>query len=105
MPSLNLKIPENVEQRFQRLVKQWKEEMAYLSSSTKLVIHPAYQSIIGIGPDVLPLLFRELQEEPEHWFWALRAITEEDPTNPEDAGNLQKISDSWLKWAEEKGYL
>jgi len=95
----------SMERKFQLLAKEWRDETSHLSSMTKLVMHPKYQNIIGLGPAVLPILFRELQKNPDHWFWALSAITEEDPTNPEDAGNLRKMSDAWLKWAREKGYL
>jgi hypothetical protein len=41
-----------------------------------MVTHPAYQQIIGLGKEALPLLFGELRRAPDHWFWALRAITE-----------------------------
>jgi len=95
----------SMERKFQLLAKEWREETSHLSSMTKLVMHPKYQNIIGMGPAVLPILFRELQKKPDHWFWALSAITEENPTNPEDAGDLRKMSDAWLKWAREKGYL
>jgi hypothetical protein len=95
----------DIEQTFQRLAREWREETAHFSSMTKLVMHPKYQSIIGLGPAVLPILFRELQKNPDHWFWALQAITEEDPTRPEDLGDVQKMTESWLSWAEENGYL
>lgn len=95
----------DLEQTFQRLAKEWQEETGHLSSMTKMVMHPKYQRIIGMGPAVLPFLFRELQKNPDHWFWALQAITDEDPTQPEDIGNVPKMAASWLKWAEEKGYL
>ncbi len=94
-----------LEQTFQRLAKEWKEETAHLSSMTKLVMHPKYQSIIGMGPAVLPVLFRELQKNPDHWFWALQAITGEDPARPEDIGEVRKMTETWLKWAEKKGYV
>lgn len=92
-----------VEQTFQRLAQEWRAETAQLSSMTKLVMHPKYQSIIGLGPSVVPILLRELRLNPDHWFWALQALTGEDPTQPEDAGDLEKMTESWLKWAEEKG--
>ncbi len=95
----------DIEPTFQRLAREWREETAHFSSMTKLVMHPKYQSIIGLGPAVLPILFRELQKNPDHWFWALHAITEEDPTRPEDLGDVQKMTESWLKWAEKNGYL
>jgi hypothetical protein len=96
---------ETQEQRFHRLVSEWREETAHLSSMTKMIMHPKYQSIIGMGSAILPILFRELQQDPDYWFWALTAITEQDPTRPEDAGDLQKMTASWLKWAREHGYL
>lgn len=95
----------DLECKFQRLAKEWREETAHVSSMTDLVLHPRYQNIIGMGTAILPILFRELQREPDYWFWALNAITEEDPTNPEDAGDLPKMTEAWLKWARNKGYL
>lgn len=94
-----------IEQRFYRLANEWRDETAHISSMTQLIMHPKYQSIIGMGPDVLPILFRELRVNPDHWFWALRAITEEDPTRPEDAGDVQKMRESWLNWAKDRGYM
>jgi hypothetical protein len=98
-------IDRDVEERFSRLASEWKQETAHISSMTALVMHPKYQNIIGMGPSVLPILFRELQENPDYWFWALRAITEEDPTTPEDAGNLERMAKAWLAWAKEHGYI
>ena len=49
---------ESLEQKFRILVKEWKNEISHLSSMTKIVMHPKYQNIIGMGPAVLPILFR-----------------------------------------------
>jgi len=94
-----------VEEQFRRLAKEWRDETAHLSSMTKLVMHPKYQSIIGLGPSVVPVLLRELRYNPDHWFWALKAVTGVNPTRPEDSGDLQKMTEAWLKWAEEKRSL
>ena len=91
-------------QRFQALVRQWKEATLLLSSITDMAMHPAYQQIIGMGPSVLPLLFAELRREPDHWFWALKAITGQDPVPPADRGNVRRMADAWLKWAASQGY-
>jgi hypothetical protein len=32
-----------------------------------------------MGRDVVPLILADLRKEPYQWFWALRAITGEDP--------------------------
>jgi hypothetical protein len=69
---------------FQELANQWRRETAHLSLAIKKVTHPAYQRIIGLGLDAVPLILRELQRRSGHWFWALKAITGEDPAQPED---------------------
>ena len=95
---------EAVEPRFRELVRQWKEGTRFESSSTAIVMHPAYQQIIGLGREALPLIFLELRQGPDHWFWALRAITGENPIPAEDRGKLPRMTEAWLKWAEHHGY-
>jgi len=57
-----------------------------------------------MGDAALPLIFQELRREPDHWFWALKAITGEDPVAESDRGRLDKMTTAWLKWAEQNGY-
>jgi len=67
---------------------------------------PSYQSIIGMGEEALPLILAQLKserDEPDQWFWALRAITGANPVRPEDQGNFAKMAQAWLQWANE-GY-
>jgi len=66
--------------------------------------HPAYRKIIRLGKQVLPYIFEELKEDPDWWFYALEAITGEDPTDESMAGRLDLLSEAWLKWAEKNGY-
>jgi len=89
-------------ENFQALVEAWRQEVQFLSSVTEMSLHPAYQRIIGMGASVLPLLLRELENRPDHWFWALTAITGVDPVQPEDRGRIEKMSESWLKWGKEQ---
>jgi hypothetical protein len=51
--------------------------------------HPAYQRIIEMGQPVMPLIFRELEREPDHWFWALQSITGENPVKLESEVTLE----------------
>jgi hypothetical protein len=105
MPSdddLGLASNRRVRERFEMLARQWHDETALLSSTTKRIMHPAYQAIIGLGPEVVPILIEELKERPNYWFWALKAITGEDPVNPRDRGNLDKMSRAWIDWAEHR---
>lgn len=93
-----------LERRFRDLVREWKEATQFTSSLTRMVTHPAYQQIIGMGREALPLLFAELCREPDHWFWALRAITGADPVPAEDRGKLGAMTAAWLGWAKEHGF-
>jgi hypothetical protein len=89
--------------QFDELVRQWRRETSHLSSVSKMAMHPAYQRIIGLGPVALPLILNELKRKPGHWFWALNAISGEDPAQPGDS--FQEAVAAWLKWGEERGYL
>jgi hypothetical protein len=91
--------------RFATLADQWHRDIAVVSSVHEMVEHPAYQGIIRMGPAVVPLILRELQREPDYWFWALTAITGENPVPPEDAGDLDRMTDAWLAHGRARGYL
>jgi hypothetical protein len=90
-------------QRFSDLAQQWRRETAAYSVVQKKILHPAYQRIIGMGPTAIPLILRELQREPGHWFWALNAVTGEDPAAP--GASFSEAVAAWLSWGREHGYL
>uniref|UniRef100_UPI0025F0A497 hypothetical protein n=1 Tax=Microcoleus sp. bin38.metabat.b11b12b14.051 TaxID=2742709 RepID=UPI0025F0A497 len=89
---------------FYQLVEQWKTETRGISSTEQLSLHPAYQQIIGMGPDVIPLLLREIEKKSGRWFWALKAISREEPVTPEQQGKTKETIAAWLNWGREKGY-
>lgn len=107
MPLLNetaqINATETLDQRFRRLDAVWRKETAYQSSSTKIKNHPAFREVIGLGDAVIPLLLRDLQASPSLWVWALPEIVGADPTSPQDAGNIVKMTETWLRWAKERG--
>jgi hypothetical protein len=96
---------EQLAQLFEQLAARWRDETLYLSSTTAIVMHPAYQRIIGLGPAVIPLILADLAKKPDHWFWALRALTGEDPVPAEARGRLPLMAAAWLTWGREQGYL
>jgi hypothetical protein len=98
-------IKENIKENFALLAENWYLETLHSSGYIDKVLHPAYQRIIGLGKDVIPFILRELQDEPSEWFWALRALTGEDPTTKEPAGNREKLAEAWLNWGKENGYI
>jgi hypothetical protein len=95
------------EATFQSLYKRWMEEAGFSSSSTDIVLNSAYQRIIGMGQSALPLIFAQLRKEgpkPDQWFWALEAITRENPVPREFWTNRRLVAGYWLDWADAHGY-
>jgi len=92
------------QERFRRLVADWKSRKSHSACVEELALHLAYQRIIGMGPDAVPLILAELEREPDYWFWALYAITEADPVPPADRGNIGKMAQAWIEWGKKQGY-
>jgi hypothetical protein len=95
----------SMEKTFSRLRDDWKQTRGPLSSITQLVLHPSYQSIIGLGLEVVPYILKEMSETLDHWFWALKAITGEDPIREEQRGNLEEMTRAWLSWGKSHNYI
>ncbi len=95
----------SVAERFRDLVRTWKLDVGPLSSVTEMAMHPAYQQIIGLGHEAVSLILRELQNERDHWFWALRAITGVDPVESAHRGRVEEMTRAWLRWGREQGLL
>lgn len=90
---------------FRRLADEWYRETAFTSSTTVMLMHPAYRQIVAMGPDVLPLIFIELRDNGGHWNLALADLTRQTVTVPEGPGRMKKIREAWLTYGKERGYL
>lgn len=96
-------IRDETRRRFEALSRRWREETRWCSSTTEIAIHPAYQAIIGIGSAALPMILTELRRGADYWFWALKAISNEDPVPPADRGDVARMRAAWLNWGVKKG--
>ncbi len=99
--------PDELRTTFEQLAEAWRQRSGYLSFIRKKTTLPEYHRIIGLGRPVVPLLLRELEREPEFWFDALEAITGDNPV-PESvsaSGNIQAVTDCWVKWGRDRGLL
>lgn len=96
---------QSTENKFISYQQQWKTETAHLASMADACMNPFYQKIIGLGYSALPYIFRDLEEQTEHWFWALKAITGEDPVLPSHRGDLNAIRSDWLEWGRTNGFI
>jgi hypothetical protein len=95
----------SLEDRFIDAATRWEEATGHLSSIQAMALDPNYQRIIGMGQAVVPFLLREMELRPNHWHWALNAITGEDPVPPDHEGALDLVSQDWLAWGRAQGYL
>jgi len=91
--------------RFEQLRDEWKAQSQYLSNTAQIAMLWPYQQIIGMGPAAVPLILAELRRETDHWFWALEAISGENPVPPEAAGKVQEMAKAWIDWGVRKGLL
>ena len=95
-----------LEQKFYKLAKQWKEDTMFLSDPNAIYDNSYYKEIISLGPDVIPIIFKELQRKIDFWFEALRQLTGEEPyIAKEDWGRVKVIAEAWLKFGKIKGYI
>jgi hypothetical protein len=101
---VTIDIPDTMEQMFQSLATQWKQDRGFSSKIKDLAMHPAYQRIVGMGQTAVPFLLREMERRPDHWAWALRAITGENPVPPSSRGKLDETAAAWIQWGREHGY-
>ena len=63
------------------------------------------KGFIGMGLPAVPLILEELQRDPDQWFWALEAITEENPIQPEASGKVRLMAQAWIDWGRRHGIL
>jgi len=93
-----------LEAEFNSLAAEWRAETRMLSLVTQKSMHAAYQRIIGMGPAVVPLILRDLEQKPDRWFWALRAITGDNPVKLEKCDRMKLMAQAWIEWGKEHGY-
>jgi hypothetical protein len=86
------------------LAERWRKDTGKLSMLHKIVLHTAYQQIIGMGEKALPFIFRDLEARGGHWIWALSAITGNyEVAKPEH--NFKQAAAAWLQWGKDNHYL
>jgi len=97
------KVPVDIGNAFIQLATEWKSKSRYLSNTAQMALMRPYQRIIGMGPAVVPFILAELECEPNQWFWALEAITGENPVPAESAGNVREMARAWIEWGQSSG--
>jgi hypothetical protein len=91
------------ENKFKKLVKQWRAESEHLSSVKDAMTLDSYRQIIRMGEPAIGLILLELKERPHFWFGALREITGEKQIG-RDLTFKEAVA-AWLKWGHENDYF
>src|SRR5580698_3363154 len=104
MAQVEQEAPGTLEQEFNELARQWRRETGMLSLTRQKAMHPAYQKIIGMGKDALPLIFREMRSRGGDWLWALESIVRPKVNPAQGTTNFKEAVAAWLRWGEENGY-
>ncbi len=94
-----------MEKKFKYHARHWKEDTMFMSSIHAMMENRHHAAIVAMGEEVLPLLFKELEENKDHWFMALHEITGVNPVPAEFAGHVATMREHWLKWGRENGYI
>jgi hypothetical protein len=94
-----------IDVQLEELAKQWENEVEGYSSTAQISDHPAYQEIISMGTQVVPLLLKELNNNPIFCLSALNEITGINPISPEQRGKIKLMAEAWLEWGKTQGYI
>lgn len=91
---------DDIRVRFRELADMWHRETGHLSSPPQIALHPAYQQIIGMGPEAIPFILEDLQQRGGQWYWALIAINGQSPLMG-PMPTAREIKDAWLRWGRQ----
>lgn len=100
--------PDRNATEFNRLVADWKSHAGASSLVMTTAMQPAYQQMMAMGREILPLVFERIVAEPDEayqWFWALAAITRENPVPAHARGDIRAMAEAWLAWGRAQGYV
>ena len=80
-------------------------ETRYTNSMREILENSHLADIISMGSIVVPLILKDLEAEPKHWFYALHKLTGADPVSEDHAGTVQKMRADWLAWGRNTGLV
>ncbi len=91
---------QQLKEKFEAYTSIWITETMFSSSVHEIINNSAYRSIVKLGKDVIPFIIEELKKEENHWFYALEALTGQNPIKQEHRGIIRLMKSDWIEWAE-----
>jgi hypothetical protein len=92
---------QQLKKRFDFYNSIWQSETIFSSSVSEITNNSAYRSIIGLGQEVLPFIFDDLKNNDNHWFYALEALTGQNPIKEKHRGFIPLMKKDWIEWGKE----
>ena len=103
-PPDELQNPDEPQNRFDELARNWKQGTLVMSSSPQIYEHDAYRQIVDLGEQVLPFIFDELRRSNDiHWIQALEEIS--DFRRPKSGATPDAVIQAWLRWGNARGLV
>jgi hypothetical protein len=87
-------------EHFKSLANEWKLETSHLSFIRQKIAHVAFLKILLMGEKALPYIIEEIQTDPNHWFFALRLISGDNPVRA--GASVEEAVAAWTDWWTEK---
>lgn len=91
---------QQLKSRFDLYNSIWQNETMFSSSISEITNNSAYRSIIKLGEDIIPFIIQDLKSKDNHWFYALEALTGQNPIKMENRGVVTLMKSDWLDWAD-----
>jgi len=90
---------------FKGLAKNWREVTGGYSLTMRRYANGSYQSILALEPkkEVISLILRELEQRPDRWFEALKALTKANPA--QNAKTFEETVQRWVEWGKSENYI
>ena len=96
---------ESLSSIFYSLTQAWMRETRFTNSMTAILSNGNLSRIVSLGSAVIPLILRDLERSPKHWFNALSVLTGADPVKEEQVGNMKAMREAWLSWGRQNRFM
>ncbi len=85
-------------EEFEKLADEWERGTMHFSSSRMMKEHPAFQKLVDLGPDIIPLAIERLKREIGiFWFLVLLKLVDNPPDTAVE-GDMREMRRRWVEW-------
>lgn len=90
---------------FKRLAREFDQKISVSDPARAIVSVEEYLTIVGLGPEVVPFLIKDLAQSGRPWSIALKAITRERVGDNIPQDKPLALAAAWVRWGREQGHI